>query len=694
MNETMKRMYSLALGIVLSGLTAGMAFAQGEAFPDTPENHWAYEALANMRKAGLLVGYPDGLYRGARPASRYEMAVALHALYQYLRNLADGYDARIKAIEGGSGGMSPDQLNEIREMLKAVQADVAGMKAWGDDIANLKRMASTFEKELASQGVDIEALKKGLNDLAERVSRLEKIKPAVDLHGNLGLWLGAGYSDDGEFGITVDGRPTGVGEWDGDPSSSQRDVNILHGMTFVASGTNDEGPKWKAALSINNMLGDYFFDGFSGGSAFGNLSNTLAGIPFDDKGNTDVYFQELSVSDKTAFAGQSFSYKAGRVGHQVGSYFLKRPDTTPYYKDSYFDDGNWYFDGAVLMFNFGAAELNIFGGRQHERNTTNSVALNPMVAGASTHIFEPGGMTGGNPDRPRGLAGGEMTIDQHIGATFGVPLGSRGKINLVYIILDSNEIVTMFNGEDADRVNVLGGDVMFKINDQLNLFGGYSQTNVMIGDNNVIDSDNAAWWAGLGYERDNWGINFGYRQIDPLFYAPGSWGRLGIWWNPTDIEGFWAKANIKLGDNLTLHGSGEFYKGSETSIGVSADGGSGTEGLSNDDKITSFKIGLMYDVSSNFSVHFGAEMVKWDLASRGGGGGSADGGFSGGETEENWYNIGVNYRMSDKAWWSLSWQISDYDSKGTAGMNPFPSFFSGSGKAKGGLITSTLGIRF
>ncbi len=681
----MKRLYTLALGAVLTVGAVSGAFAQ-EAFPDTPENHWAYEALANMRAAGLLTGYPDGLYRGGRPASRYEMAVALHALYQYLNKLANGYDARIKALESRGDGVSPDDIAAMKQMLQQLKEDQNAMKAWADDIANLKKMAATFEKELASMGVDIEALKKGLNDLAERVSALEKRKPAVDIHGNVGLWIGAGYADDDYFGITVDGRPVGVSEFTGAPASSQRDLNVLHEATFVMSGTNDEGPKWKAALSINNMFGESFIDGGGFSTGFGNLSSVVPGAAFDDTGNTDVYFQEFNVSDTSEFVGQKFSYKIGRVGHQVGSYFMKRGDNTPYYASPYFDDGNWYFDGAVLNFNFGNVGMTIFGGRQAGRNSTGGNDINPMGAGQSTHIFEPGGDTGNNPDRPRGYAGGELSVDQHVGVQLMIPISNKGGLNLNYILFDSNSVETLSSGASADRVNVLGGDVNFKLG-VFNVFGGYSQSNVMLGDSNVIDEDNTAWWAGVGYERDNWGLQAGYRSIDPLFYAPGSWGRVGIWWNPTDIEGAWVKGWLNLGDRLTLAGSAEMYNGR----GVDIAGGAG---LGEDDDLTSFKLDLMYKVSDNMDFWVGTEIVNWDLAARASSIDGTSGGFAGGETDEQWFNIGLKYRMNDKAWWSLKWQISDYDSNGTAGMNPFPSFFSGASKAKGGFITSTLGIKF
>src|SRR5688572_30860841 len=125
----MKRTLTLALSAVLGGCLVTSAFGQDN-FPDSPENHWAYEALLNLKKAGLLVGYPDGLFRGGRPASRYEMAVALNALYQHLKGLSDGLGAKIASLEdriskipgGGGGDVSRAEFQALKDALAALKA--------------------------------------------------------------------------------------------------------------------------------------------------------------------------------------------------------------------------------------------------------------------------------------------------------------------------------------------------------------------------------------------------------------------------------------------------------------------------------------------------------------------------------------------------------------------------------------------
>ena len=47
-------------------------------FPDVPKNHWAYEYVTKLAKAGIVEGYEDGEFKGNRMMSRYEFAALLY----------------------------------------------------------------------------------------------------------------------------------------------------------------------------------------------------------------------------------------------------------------------------------------------------------------------------------------------------------------------------------------------------------------------------------------------------------------------------------------------------------------------------------------------------------------------------------------------------------------------------------------
>ena len=51
-------------------------------FPDVPENHWAYAAVEQMAKSGLVEGYPDGSFHGDRTMTRYEFAQIIYNAIQ------------------------------------------------------------------------------------------------------------------------------------------------------------------------------------------------------------------------------------------------------------------------------------------------------------------------------------------------------------------------------------------------------------------------------------------------------------------------------------------------------------------------------------------------------------------------------------------------------------------------------------
>lgn len=70
------------LTALVGQLTAGMGgtieMDRMKLFPDVPENHWAYEYIGRLAAAGIVEGYPDGMFNGNRMMSRYEFSAMLY----------------------------------------------------------------------------------------------------------------------------------------------------------------------------------------------------------------------------------------------------------------------------------------------------------------------------------------------------------------------------------------------------------------------------------------------------------------------------------------------------------------------------------------------------------------------------------------------------------------------------------------
>jgi len=636
----MKRTLKYALSAVLCTAVVLPAFAQDN-FPDVPDNHWAFEALARMKREGLLVGYPDGLFRGGRPASRYELAVAVHATYVNLKNLIDGLQQQIDTIKGtggGNPGPTMDDFNNLKAAVADLQNQVNTLKS--QDLADLRRMADTFEKELSSLGVDVQSMKKDIGDLQDRVSALEKRKLPVDISGDVNFVALSGYSKDHNFGITVDGRPTGVSR-DGTfgPVGGTKDLSIWHEAAITLTGTNDTGPKWSGTFVMGNMFGAPVAaqtpgPGMSGG--FGNQNRVLPGVAFSDTGNMDIYVQNLSVAFDTSIYGLAFNAEVGRVGYKVNPYLFQRPDNTPYFANDRWDNGEWNFDGVILGFNFGKAKLDVIGGRNSSRNSTNGLGIQNMTAGTGTSAFL-GAAGGGFGGRPVGFTSGNLVnVDQSLGAHLSVPLSNRGNLNLAYLWLDSNTTSASPAGA-VNGVSVFGGDVNFNFG-SLAFDGGYGKSNTRFNNHEVNTDDNSAWWGNVGYDANKWGLKVGYRSIDPMYGAPGDWGRIGIWWNPTDIQGVNGNIWYNLNNDLRLTANGGSYQGRDTGLAGA---------LTKDDKVSHYQVGLAYKMATNYDLALGYEEVRWDLT------GATSGGS--GDPIERWYNVGFGWSLSDKAKLKFLW---------------------------------------
>jgi hypothetical protein len=623
----MKRTLKYALATVLGAAFVAPAFAQDN-FPDVPENHWAFEALAKLKAAGILVGYPDGLYRGGRPASRYELAVALNAAYQNLSNMTNGLSSQLADLKSKVDGMHSEDLGPLRDRIAALENQVNGMKSWGDDIANLKRMADTFQRELQSLGVDVEAMKRDLGDLADRVKKLEDRKPAVDITGDANFWMGAGNSISNNLGLDKDGHINGTDNPAfglGNPVGLTRDLTMLHEVALSLAGTNDTGPKWKGTVVIGNALGA------APGTGFGNQSQPAQGFGYRE-GSDDIYVQDFAVKFDTSIAGLGFNAEVGRVGYKVSPYIYQRMDKTSYYKNERWDNGLYYFDGGIFGFNFGAAKLDVFGGRNTNRMSVNNTDIDPLTTG----------QINGNFSGPGGTSGPVLVGDRTLGVNFNVPLTTAGNLNLAYLWLDSNTPVTAFA---ANRLNVFGGTVDFALG-QIKLEGGYAQTDLTRNTTQINNKNNKAWNVKAAWSGEKWGIWGNYREVETNFLAPGDWGRLGIIRNPTNIKGFQVGGELALTDSLDLHAMGEFDKGKSNTFAA-------VTGFNTSTQINKFSVGLGFKVNPTFSVMLGYENTEFKNMN------AIPGIVLGGNPKYSWTTLGLKYGLSEKANLMVQYQVSD-----------------------------------
>lgn len=140
---------------VIAPQLVATAHAQDRAeYPDVPKNHWAYEAIDRLSKAGIIEGQPGGVYQGNKPLTRYEFAVAVARLLEKIPT----------AVTGGgtitNPYVLPADIAGLPGRVSALEAKQTISPAEVNDlIAALRR---EFADELSKLGVRVDAVEQRL----------------------------------------------------------------------------------------------------------------------------------------------------------------------------------------------------------------------------------------------------------------------------------------------------------------------------------------------------------------------------------------------------------------------------------------------------------------------------------------------------------------------------------------------------
>lgn len=119
----MKKSLTLALAVMFGCSVAGTAFAATgteNPFTTVPSNHWAYPAVTQLVKAGLIDGYNDGDFRGDHAITRYEMA----SLVAKAMTHVDKADAADKAAIDKLSAEYANELNNLGVRVKTLEKKV------------------------------------------------------------------------------------------------------------------------------------------------------------------------------------------------------------------------------------------------------------------------------------------------------------------------------------------------------------------------------------------------------------------------------------------------------------------------------------------------------------------------------------------------------------------------------------------
>jgi hypothetical protein len=383
----------------------------------------------------------------------------------------------------------------------------------------------------------------------------------------------------------------------------------------------------------------------------GHFSNS-----FDSASGADTYLDRLEIRTPFQGLGRGSMLTIGRFNQRISRLTLWRPDVDSYFNVPWEDGGYYRLDGARVNTALGSLSLEAFGGRTKSVRGTTGISYNSPLAGTGleptgTQVFPFSAKPNGQPEL------GQMTVNQLAGISLG--LGLR-QLEGGHLRLSALELAGS-GGAGFNGVHALGADVSLRLSDRLSVMGDRGKTITHTGRTDTVNPRfNNAFNAAVRYDAGSLNLSAGYRYVDPHFYAPGYWGRIGAWLNPTNIAGPSVRAAWDISPRFAINVGGELFSAARDR-GMSG-------GLSENDTITRALVGIRWNLSQSLETTIDWEGVYWQLEgahSNLGGRPSliTPGGFRLHPTE-HYITLGTGYSLTNTAKLRLLYQFGMYDGHG------------------------------
>lgn len=185
----MKKYLPVILSVLLV-IALAMPAAAGP-FADVPQHHWAYEAVKQLAAYGLVIGFPDGEFKGNEPLTRYQMAMVIARLLVSL-------DAQIKAEIEAAKTVIPEApapvevekeviveqpvIEKVIEKTIVEKLETEALEALEARIAALEGDVEGHDAEVAAKLADLEAkIARGDADNAAAIEALRAELAALEI---------------------------------------------------------------------------------------------------------------------------------------------------------------------------------------------------------------------------------------------------------------------------------------------------------------------------------------------------------------------------------------------------------------------------------------------------------------------------------------------------------------------------------
>jgi hypothetical protein len=510
-----------------------------------------------------------------------------------------------------------------------------------EELAALRRLIDEFRNELTQLGANVrdmqnrlDALTKDVADIKDQLARMPKIS---------GDFFQGFRSDQSRYNFY-----DYSGAFRNASQSLFSNVNSPSDFHLGVTANLPEHTQFKADLFASNYT-SY-------------RANPVRGVDFDgsfanNNGQpAQVGLYQAALDIPIAALNKDTFVTVGRFKQEFTPLTYWRPDTDAYFDVPWYDDGNYVQDGIKFSTKFGSATSSLFAASYTSTTTSNGFFINRPQVGATvgprfTTTFKPVDATPG--DQGAGVA------NQVVGVHAAVPITKAGEVALTWMDFSNGGEVDP-SGQSPPFTNVM----LYGVNGRYS-FGHFhfsaegaktvTQISIDKGDGRNNDQS-TAYQANINWASGPANASAGYQYIDPAFGAPGYWNKIGNWYNPTNIQGPYARLGWKFTKDLSVDLGGDYYFGARNRPGVSI-GGFNT-GFRIADDFWRGTAAVHYNIGKMFGVSAAYEGVFWYLGAPT----SATG--SGSKPVEQYITFGANWNMTSNAVLRLAYQIINFQDVG------------------------------
>jgi len=208
-------MKKLIVVAVLAVIVAAPVFAQANPAQTVPFDHWAYDAVQQLVDKGIIIGYPDGTFKGDRAMTRYEFAMAISRLLDVVGKQPVG-EGKIgpqgpQGLPGAAGAQgAPGPKGDIGPAGPEGKQGPPGVVDEAKIAALVNKLCDEFKNELKDLRGDVDALTDDVADLTDRVTYLEEQAKGPKVFGWIDYRM-ALAGDKLDFDSTTDNMTAMVG---------------------------------------------------------------------------------------------------------------------------------------------------------------------------------------------------------------------------------------------------------------------------------------------------------------------------------------------------------------------------------------------------------------------------------------------------------------------------------------------------